>query len=213
MTTGSSFDIRGTLSCSGTITSVTVGVYDTSDAMKIGKTVAPGTTSYDLKSLDAAVKFSTLPAGGYRYKVMATSSAGTVTLVNKVFMVLGTDRTIADGIYQIANVQNTGYVLSVDHNKNTSGTNILLWTKSSILYRQFQFIYQGNGYYKIKNMGSGIYLGVAGQSASSGANVEQSNVGTLWQVLPDDTGSYYLCLLYTSPSPRDSRAYRKPTRS
>ena len=169
MTTGSSFDIRGTLSCSGTITSVTVGVYDTSDAMKIGKTVAPGTTSYDLKSLDAAVKFSTLPAGGYRYKVMATSSAGTVTLVNKVFMVLGTDRTIADGIYQIANVQNTGYVLSVDHNKNTSGTNILLWTKSSILYRQFQFIYQGNGYYKIKNMGSGIYLGVAGQSASSGA--------------------------------------------
>ena len=33
MTTGSSFDIRGTLSCSGTITSVTVGVYDTSDAM------------------------------------------------------------------------------------------------------------------------------------------------------------------------------------
>ena len=110
MTTGSSFDIRGTLSCSGTITSVTVGVYDTSDAMKIGKTVAPGTTSYDLKSLDTAVKFSTLPAGGYRYKVMATSSAGTVTLVNKVFMVLGTDRTIADGIYQIANVQNTGYV-------------------------------------------------------------------------------------------------------
>ena len=203
MTTGSSFDIRGTLSCSGTITSVTVGVYDTSDAMKIGKTVAPGTTSYDLKSLDTAVKFSTLPAGGYRYKVMATSSAGTVTLVNKVFMVLGTDRTIADGIYQIANVQNTGYVLSVDHNKNTSGTNILLWTKSSILYRQFQFIYQGNGYYKIKNMGSGIYLGVAGQSASSGANVEQSNDGTLWQVLPDDTGSYYLVPKCSSTSAMD----------
>lgn len=203
MTAGSSFDIRGILSCSSPITSVTVGVYDTSDAMKIGKTVAPGTTSYNLKSLDTSIKFSALTPGGYRYKVIATSAAGTVTLVSKDFMVLSTGRTIADGIYQIANVQNTGYVLSVDNNRNQSGTNVLLWTKSSIPYRQFQFIYQNNGYYKIKNMGSGIYLGVSGQSGASGANIELSTDGTLWQVLPDDTGSYYLVPKCSSTSAMD----------
>ena len=55
---------RSTLSCGGTITSVTVGVYDTSGSMKIGKTTDPDTTTYDLKSLDTSIKFSTLPAGG-----------------------------------------------------------------------------------------------------------------------------------------------------
>lgn len=203
MTVGSSFDIRGILSCNSTITSVTVGVYDTSGTMKIGKTVAPGTTSYDLKSLDTSIKFSALTSGGYRYKVMATSSAGTVTLVNKAFMMLSTGRTIADGIYLIANVQNTGYVLSVDGNKNLSGTNILLWTKAAIPYRQFQFVYQDNGYYKIKNIGSGLYLSAAGQSGTSGTNVELSTKATLWQVLTDDTGAYYLIPKCSSTSAMD----------
>lgn len=203
MTAGSSFDIRGTLSSKGSISSVTVGVYDTSGTMKIGRSASPNTTTYNLSSLNADIKFGTLSPGAYRYKVMATSGAGTVTLINKIFMVLSTGRTINDGIYQIANIQNTGYVLSVDNNKNTSGTNILLWTKSGIPYRQFQFIYQNNGYYKIKNIGSGLYLGVTGQSGNSGANVEQSTDGTLWQILPDDTGSYYLVPKCSSTSAMD----------
>ena len=87
-------------------------------------------------------------------------------------------------------MQSGNYVLSIDKNKNTSGTNILLWTKANIAYRRFQISYQNNGYYKIKNEGSGLYLSVAGQSGNSGANVEQSSVGTLWQILPDGNGSY-----------------------
>lgn len=89
-------------------------------------------------------------------------------------------------------MQSSNYVLSIDKNKNTSGTNILLWTKANIAYRRFQISYQNNGYYKIKNEGSGLYLSVAGQSGNSGANVEQSSVGTLWQILPDGNGSYYI---------------------
>ena len=94
-------------------------------------------------------------------------------------MVMSTGRTITDGIYMIASVNNQNYSLSVDHNRNTSGTNILLWQRASIPHRKFQFIYQSNGYYKIKNIGSG-------------ANVEQSSSATLWQVLPDGSGSYYI---------------------
>lgn len=107
-------------------------------------------------------------------------------------MVLSTGRTIADGSYLINSAQNQGYSLSVDHNRNISGTNILLWQRGDIPHRRFQFIYQSNGYYTIKNVGSGLYLSVTGQSSASGANVEQSSTATLWQVLPDNKGGYYI---------------------
>ena len=55
---------------------------------------------------------------------------------------------------------------------------------------KFRFIYQDNGYYKIQDIGSGKYLAVKGQS--SGTNVEQSSTATLWQVISDGTGAYYL---------------------
>ena len=140
MTQGSSFSIRGTISSGDPISSVTVGVYDTNGKMKIGKTVSPNTTSYNLKNIDTNIKFGSLAASGYRYKVTA----------------------------------------------------VLLWTKSNVAYRKFQFVYQGNGYYKIKNVGSGLYLGVANNGSKAGSNVQLSSSATLWQVLPDGTGAYYL---------------------
>ena len=113
-------------------------------------------------------------------------------MLDKVFSVCSNSPTIQDGTYLIASAKNQNKVLSVDNNRNTSGTNILLWNRAEIPYRQFQFTYQGNGYYKIKNMGSGLYLSAAGQRGSSGTNVEQSSSATLWQVLPDGAGGYYI---------------------
>lgn len=192
MTQGSSFDIQGTISAGEKLTSVTVGVYDTSGKLMVGKTVSPNTSSYNLKDVDTSIKFSSLPVGGYRYKVTASTASGNHTFVNQIFMVLSTGRTIADGSYLINSAQNQGYSLSVDHNRNISGTNILLWQRGNIPHRRFQFIYQSNGYYTIKNVGSGLYLSVTGQSSASGANVEQSSTATLWQVLPDNKGGYYI---------------------
>ena len=100
-------------------------------------------------------------------------------------MVLSNRRTISNGTHIIANNYNDNYVLSVDRNQNTSGTNVLLWTKSNVAYRKFQFVYQGNGYYKIKNVGSRLYLGVANNGSKAGSNVQLSSSTTLWQVLPD----------------------------
>ena len=114
------------------------------------------------------------------------------TPVNNPFIVLSTNRTIADGIYQITANQNTEYTLSIDHNRNTSGTNVLLWEKANIPHRRFKFTYQNNGYYTIQNIGSGLYLSITNQSSVSGANVEQSASASLWQVLTDGAGSYYL---------------------
>ena len=192
MTKGSSFDIRGTISSDSTITSVTVGVYDVSGNMKIGKTVSPNASSYDLKNVDTSIKFGSLAAGVYRYKVTADNDAGTTTLVNKVFVVLETEQTVSNGTYNIASMTNTGYVLSIKSDSKEDGANVHLWTKATTNFMKFQFTYDGNGYYKIKDVGSGKYLGVTNQSSSSGANVEQQSGGTLWQVLPDGTGAYYI---------------------
>ena len=142
--------------------------------------------------IDTSIKFGSLAASGYRYKVTAVTASGTTTLVNTAFMVLSNRRTISNGTHIIANNYNDNYVLSVDRNQNTSGTNVLLWTKSNVAYRKFQFVYQGNGYYKIKNVGSGLYLGVANNGSKAGSNVQLSSSATLWQVLPDGTGAYYL---------------------
>lgn len=203
MKQGASFSIRGTVSASQTITSLTVGVYDTNGKMKIGKTVQPNANKYDLKNVDTSIKFGSLSTGGYRYKVTVTTASGTYTLVDKIFMVLSSGRTVANGTYRIVLSQNTNYTISVDHNRNTSGTNLLLWRNSNIAYRRFKFTYQNDGYYTIKNEGSGLYLSVKGQNSASGSNVELSSTATLWQVVSDGTGSYYLVPKCSSTSALD----------
>lgn len=87
MRAGSSFSIRGVIKSSTNITKVTVGVYDKNGGGVIGKTVKPNAKSYNLRNVDTSIKFGTLKAGTYTYKVTATNSAGTVTLINKKFTV------------------------------------------------------------------------------------------------------------------------------
>ena len=192
MRQGSSFSIRGTVSSSEKITSVTVGAYDTNGRMKIGKTAQTNANAYNLKNLDTSIKFGSLSAGAYRYKVTVTTASGTYTLLNRIFMVMSNGRTVSNGTYRLVLAQNKKYAISVDHNGKTPGTNLLLWSNSNIAFRRFQFTYQNNGYYTIKNEGSGLYLSVKGQDSASGSNVELSSSATQWQVLPDGTGSYYL---------------------
>jgi len=205
LTAGNSFTIKGTISSTSKITSVTVAVYDTSGDKQIGKTVKPNAKSYSLSKVDSSIKFGGLSAGVYRYKVTAKNSYGTTTLVNKVFVVLSTGKTVSNGTYYyITSKVNTSYCLGIKSSSSSSGANVqLAKKKSSTEYQKFKFVYQSNGYYKIKDVGSGKYLAIS--SKSSGANVKQSSTATLWQVLPDGTGSYYLvpkgattCCLYLS---------------
>ena len=192
MQQGSSFSIRGTVSSREKITSVTVGAYDTNGRMKIGKTAQTNAKAYNLKNLDTSIKFGSLPAGAYRYKVTVKTTTGTYTLINRIFMVESNGRTVSNGTYRLVLAQNKNYAISVDRDGKTSGTNLLLWANRNVAFRRFKFTYQSNGYYTIKNQGSGLYLSVKGQGSASGSNVELSSSATQWQVLPDGTGSYYL---------------------
>ena len=71
---GKGVSVKGTVSSSNTITSLTAGVYDTAGKIVTGKTVAPNAKTYDLHTLDNDILFNTLSAGSYVYKVIATDS-------------------------------------------------------------------------------------------------------------------------------------------
>lgn len=87
---GKVFSIYGTVSSEySNITSLTVGVYNTSGSMETGKTVYPNAKSYSISNVDAYVKFNVLPAGTHYYRITATNASGTKQLLNKSFTVVG----------------------------------------------------------------------------------------------------------------------------
>ena len=187
---GKSFSIRGTVTSDLPLTEVTVGVYDTSGNLKTGRTVDPNTTSYDLRNVDTSVKFGSLGTGGYRYKVTAKTSAGTTTLVNSAFMVLGSGRTVADGTYYIES-KNNGYGLRCKRKQQCSGANVVLERRVIQTTQSMYSPIRAMATRKIKNVGSGKYLGVTGQKSASGSNVNRPPGGTRWQRSRMERGSYY----------------------
>lgn len=88
---GKSFVIYGTVSSGySNITSLTVGVYNTSGSLETGKTVYPNSKTYNIANVDAYVLFNKLSAGTHYYRITATNASGTKQLLNKSFTVVGT---------------------------------------------------------------------------------------------------------------------------
>ena len=192
LTAGDSFGISGVLSCGVKMKTVTVGVYDAGGKMKIGKSANPDSLRYDLGNLDAAVVFGNLAAGVYRYRVTVVTDYGSYYPVNKTFAVLSKGKTLANGAYQILSAKDNQYDAGVSGNSTAEGASVVLNTKKTSSFQNYTFTYQSDGYYKIKNTGSGKYLTVASQSSAARTNVTLTAAGTLWQVLPDGYGNYYL---------------------
>ena len=86
---GSLVNVKGTVtSASSNITSVTVGVYNSSGKMVTGKTQAVNAKTYDLSKLDYAVTFNTLGLGTYTYGVyVSNGTTKNVLAVKQVFNV------------------------------------------------------------------------------------------------------------------------------
>ena len=192
LSVGDSFSIRGKLTCQISMKSVTVGVYDAGGKMKIGKTATPSATSYDLQNLDSSIVFGKLSAGVYRYRVTVVTDKGTTYPIDKRFAVLGKSKTVADGNYQLLSAKNNQYDAGVSGDSKAEGASVVLNARKASSFQTFTLTYQSNGYYKIKNAGSGKYLTVASQASASGTNVTLTASGSLWQVLPDGYGNYYL---------------------
>lgn len=90
---GGSFSISGFIYSNSPLTKVTVGCYDSNGTLKIGASATPQTTSYSITNLDNSLKFGTLPAGTYIYRITATNATETKILVRSSFSVLETSET------------------------------------------------------------------------------------------------------------------------
>lgn len=78
------------------ITSVTVGIYDSSRKLVTGKSALPKAKSYDISKLDSYVGFAKLAPGSYTYMVFATNGTNTnYVLTNKSFTVTAAGSTPA----------------------------------------------------------------------------------------------------------------------
>ena len=87
---GSSYSISGNITSNYKITSVTVGVYNSNGkATAQVKTVKPNATSYNINKVDNNIKFGSLSAGTYYFKVIAKDASGgkEKVLVNNQFTV------------------------------------------------------------------------------------------------------------------------------
>lgn len=166
---GQAYSIKGTINSDTTLTSVTVGVYDTNGSMITGKTVSPNSTKYNLANVDNYVYFNKLPAGGYYYRITAKNYGGTKTLVDSVFTVRNTNSIYCS--FKPACAANTR--LDVSGGSTKSQANVQIYTANNTLSQQFELRPAGNGYYVIVSLVSGKVLDVCGGVAKPGTNIWQ----------------------------------------
>lgn len=84
----SSYSVRGVVTSTTKLTSLTVGVYSASGGRKTGRTVCPRSKSYNIYLLRNYVKFSTLKKGTYYYRITcSTSQVKNKVILNKKFTV------------------------------------------------------------------------------------------------------------------------------
>lgn len=127
LTVGSPFILRGTISASAKLTSVSVGVYNSSGVAKTSKTVVPNTTTYDIHKIDNYITFGKLAAGKYTYKVAAKTDSTSKTLVNQSFVVLGKSAISATTSY----TKTYGAAAFKLNAKRTAGNGALSYTSSN----------------------------------------------------------------------------------
>ena len=112
--------VQGTVrSASSNITSLTVGVYDTTGSLMTGKTVSPYATSYNLNRLDDFISFNLLPAGTYDYKVIASNaSCRDYVLSNQRFTV--SDSGTSNGNTSVFSISGGTHVPDITRGKGVS---------------------------------------------------------------------------------------------
>ena len=127
---GQAVNVTGTVtSASSNITSLTAGVYDESGKLVTGKTVSPNAKTFDLRKVDNDVAFSKLPAGKYKYSVIASNAANTnFALVTQEFTVgtpaSQTDSLTVSGVNTIPTSLNVGQMITLTGTVTSASSNI-----------------------------------------------------------------------------------------
>ena len=119
------------------------------------------------------------------------SSANVPTALNK-----NPGKNVSNGVYYILSAVNPQYGLSIHGNTKKARENIHLWKTSNNKYQQFEFKYVSNGYYTIRNVGSGLYMDADHYGYKNGTNVLQypyhGHINQLWRLIPLGNNRYYI---------------------
>lgn len=88
-TAGTAFSIKGNISCANNISRIEIGIVDANanrwTDQKFDRTV--NTKSFNIADAASAVRFDSIPAGVYRYRIYAHTSNGVTLLLNHKFNV------------------------------------------------------------------------------------------------------------------------------
>ncbi len=85
---GKPFSIKGVIKSNKKIKKVTVKILNDQGKKVISASKKPNAKSFNLKKLDAKIKFGKLKTGSYTYQVIAADTVQTITLINKQFKVV-----------------------------------------------------------------------------------------------------------------------------
>lgn len=95
---GAAFTIGGKVKSRFTMKTLRVRVVAASGKAVLSKKVSPKSTSYDIRKVDAYIKFGTLSAGDYFYQIVAKDMTGkTTTVVNQPFTVAAVSSSLTQG--------------------------------------------------------------------------------------------------------------------
>ena len=169
---GKSYVISGKITSNYKITSVTVGVYNAADGTKTSyvKTVTPNATSYDISGVDPYIKFGSLAAGTYMFRVVAKDASGELkTLVNNKFTV-GTASTtttastlkIASGSYKPSSLEKgSSYVINgnITSNYNITSVTVGVYKSDGTATAQVKTVSPNAKSYNISGVDSYIKFG------------------------------------------------------
>lgn len=67
---------------------------------------------------------------------------------------------MSNGTYEIITAKNNNKVLDITKGSKSAGANVQLYDWNGTVAQQFEIIKNQNGYYTVKNIGSGLYLGI-----------------------------------------------------
>ena len=171
---GDVFVIRGTVSSSTNITSLTASICDSDGKAVYSKTVHPNSRSYNLRGIDAAMRFDKLSANPFTYRVVVTDEAGTHNAIIKAFTVYTGAKPSYAALdtskeYQFCVKEDRSMVMDIAGSdkadnvlvKKNVGQSTAVWCLES----------GGGGSYMIKNIQSGMYLDVSDGAYTNGTNV------------------------------------------
>ena len=105
---------------------------------------------------------------------------------------LSSGKNIEPGVYTIVTGISSGMAVDVHGASTANNANVEIYKSNNGLNQRYQFIYQGNGLYKIKVLRSNLYLDVAGASRENCANVIQyagnAGLNQLWRISRSGSG-------------------------